>query len=115
MNILKMAWSRRSSRLVPHQVVVLGVGDLRAVEDVVAIVVVGDLGAQLLDSELGGLVRAVLGHGGALLSTGLVALPSIASGPRWRGMLREAGRRPGQSIARPVLGGLRHEYEWIAA
>ncbi len=42
-----------------HQLVVLGVADLGAVEDVVAVVVVGDLGAQLLDAELGLLELAV--------------------------------------------------------
>ena len=45
-----------------HEVVVFGVADLRAVEDVVAVVVVGDEGAQLLDAELDGLEVAVLLH-----------------------------------------------------
>ena len=47
-----------------HEVVVLGVADLGAVEDVVAVVVVGDEGAQLLDAELVGLEVAVLLHDG---------------------------------------------------
>ncbi len=45
-----------------HELVVLGVAYLGAVEDVVAVVVVGDEGAQLLDAELDGLKVAVLLH-----------------------------------------------------
>jgi hypothetical protein len=49
-----------------HQLVVLGVADLGLVQDVVAVVVVGDLRAQLLDAQLGALqlLVAVAGHSG---------------------------------------------------
>jgi hypothetical protein len=43
-----------SSAQLAHELVVLGVADFGAIEDVVAVVVVADLGAQLLDAELGG-------------------------------------------------------------
>jgi hypothetical protein len=45
-----------------QQLVVFGVAYLGAVEDVVAVVVVGNEGAQLLDAELDGLKVAVLLH-----------------------------------------------------
>jgi hypothetical protein len=38
---------------LPHELVVLGVGDLRLVQDVVAVVVMVDLLAKLLDAALG--------------------------------------------------------------
>ena len=48
---------------LPHEGVVFGVADFGAVEDVVAIVVVGDEGAKLFGAELCGLEFAVFLHG----------------------------------------------------
>jgi hypothetical protein len=54
---------------LPHQPVILGVADLGAVEDVVAVVVIADLGAQLLGPEAGVeklLLLFLLGHAMAI-------------------------------------------------
>ena len=66
--VISSGWRASSVAQFDHELVEVGVGDLGLVEDEVAVLVVGDLRAELLDAELG--LLEVLGGVGLLLRHG---------------------------------------------